>query len=116
MAEKTGNRVRLSIDVEPELRRRVKIAAARHDQSVREYVEDALRQALDQEPETGETNEPGVRRRLAPEDQERGLKALAELKSLRKEISDKYGPFETPSWVLLNESRDERTRQLMGEP
>jgi plasmid stability protein len=37
---------RLSIDVDPDLRRRIKIAAASHDQSIRDYVESLLREAL----------------------------------------------------------------------
>jgi hypothetical protein len=39
-------RVRLSVDVAPDLKRRVKIAAARNDQSVREWIEQALEDAL----------------------------------------------------------------------
>ncbi len=39
-------RVRLSVDVEPELRRRVRIAAASRDLSVKEWVEEALLRAL----------------------------------------------------------------------
>src|SRR5690349_19841924 len=46
-------RARLSIDVTPELRRRIKIAAATREVSVREYVETILRQALEAE-ESGE--------------------------------------------------------------
>ncbi len=42
-------RARLSIDVTPELRRRLKIAAAARDLSVRAYVEAILRQALEAE-------------------------------------------------------------------
>jgi len=47
-------RARLSIDVTPELRRRLKVAAATRDLSVREYVETILRQVLEAE-ERGET-------------------------------------------------------------
>ncbi len=43
-------RARLTIDVEPDLRRQIKIAAARHDQTVRDYVITTLRRALDAEP------------------------------------------------------------------
>lgn len=42
-------RVRLSVDVEPELKRRVRIAAARRDLSVKEWVEEALSRALAEE-------------------------------------------------------------------
>jgi len=44
-------RVRLSVDVEPELRRRVRMAAASRDQSVKEWLEEVL------ERELGRTNE-----------------------------------------------------------
>lgn len=39
-------RVRLSVDVDPELRRRVRIAAASKDQSVKEWLEDVLKREL----------------------------------------------------------------------
>ena len=39
-------RARLSIDIEPELRRRIKIAAAERDLSIREYVVAILQRAL----------------------------------------------------------------------
>lgn len=39
-------RVRLSVDVEPELRRRVKVVAAARDQSVKEWIEGVVREAL----------------------------------------------------------------------
>lgn len=42
-------RVRLSVDVEPELKRRVRIAAAREDLSVKEWVEEVLSRALTEE-------------------------------------------------------------------
>lgn len=42
-------RVRLSVDVDPELRRRVKVVAAARDQSVKEWIEGAIREALSRE-------------------------------------------------------------------
>lgn len=39
-------RVRLSVDVEPELRRRVRVAAASRDLSVKEWLEDLLKREL----------------------------------------------------------------------
>jgi hypothetical protein len=42
----SGSRVRLSVDVTPELRRRVKIAAAERDQSTRDFVVAAIERAL----------------------------------------------------------------------
>lgn len=43
------SRVRLTADVEPELRRRVKIAAVREDRSVSEWVANAIRRELERE-------------------------------------------------------------------
>ncbi|MDX6379846.1 MAG: hypothetical protein QOI57_870 [Rubrobacteraceae bacterium] len=42
-------RVRLSVDVDPELRRRVKVAAASKDQSVKEWIEHVIRRKLERE-------------------------------------------------------------------
>ena len=40
-------RVRLSVDVDPELRRRVRMAAASRDQSVKEWLEGVLERELE---------------------------------------------------------------------
>ena len=39
----------MSVDVDPELRRRVRIAAASKDQSVKEWIEEVLRRELGRE-------------------------------------------------------------------
>lgn len=39
-------RVRLSVDVDPDLRRRVKMVAASRDQSVKEWIEGAIKREL----------------------------------------------------------------------
>lgn len=41
------NKVKLSVEVEPELRRRVKIAAASRDQPIREWIVNAIRHELE---------------------------------------------------------------------
>lgn len=46
-------RVRLTADVEPELRRRVKIAAVNRDSSVSEWIEEAVRRELEREEAEG---------------------------------------------------------------
>lgn len=48
----SGRRVRLSIDVDPGLRRKIKIAAASRDLSIRDYVEAVLRQSVGEEQPT----------------------------------------------------------------
>jgi len=51
-----------------------------------------------------------------PEERRRGLEALERVERLEAEILKERGgqPFSPPSWELLNESRDERTRGLDG--
>lgn len=44
--QKVSTRPRLMIDISPGLRRRIKIAAAQKDLSIREYIEDILEQAV----------------------------------------------------------------------
>ena len=46
MPHAAERRARLSIDVSAATRRRVRLAAARHDQSIRDYVVDALTERL----------------------------------------------------------------------
>jgi uncharacterized protein (DUF1778 family) len=46
MSTTRGRRARLSIDVTPEARRRIRIAAARRDQSIRTYVVEAVEARL----------------------------------------------------------------------
>lgn len=50
---------------------------------------------------------------LTKEQQRRGLKALAELERLGAAIAARQGKLTPESWELLNQSRDERTRDLM---
>ena len=46
MAPQTVKRLRISIDVAPELRRRLRLAAAKHDLTVRQYVLEAIGERL----------------------------------------------------------------------
>ena len=50
---------------------------------------------------------------LTKEQQRRGLKALAELERLGAAIAARHGKLTPESWELINQSRDERTRDLM---
>lgn len=52
-------------------------------------------------------------RRLTPEEQQRGLEAMERMKALSDKILAERGgvPFSN-SWELINEARDERSRQL----
>lgn len=58
---------------------------------------------------------PAVPQRLTPEEQERGLRALAEMRRMRQELAAEHGGAFTPEgWVLLNEAREERSRELLA--
>lgn len=50
-----AKRPRISLDVEPAIRRRVRLAAAKRDVSVRQYILDALRERLRED--LGDENE-----------------------------------------------------------
>jgi hypothetical protein len=52
-------------------------------------------------------------RPLTSKEQQRGLQALREMQRLRAELTAKYGTLTPTSGELLNEMRDERTRELM---
>ena len=52
-------------------------------------------------------------RPLTPEEQRRALAALERVERLQQRILNEWGGAPvSPSWELLNEARDERTRQL----
>ena len=135
MSTSGERRARLSIDVEPELHRRIKGAAAARDLSVREYVEAILRRALEAEAQGEDAAEQAVwsilpARGLAQDveqdatadhpltraEQERGWQALEKLERLDRELLDRRSgrPF-SPSWELLDQARDERTRALLRD-
>ncbi len=44
--QNTTARPRISLDVDPEVRRRIRLAAAKRDVSVRQYIMDALQERL----------------------------------------------------------------------
>jgi uncharacterized protein (DUF1778 family) len=52
MAKQMGSltkRPRISIDVQPELRRRLRLAAAKHDRTVQQYVLEAIEERLSED-------------------------------------------------------------------
>ena len=54
-----------------------------------------------------------VFRRLTPEERQRGLEAMDQAQRHAKEIQARRGgKLFSPSWEIINEQRDERTRQL----
>lgn len=52
---------------------------------------------------------------LTAEERRRGLEALERLRQLQAEQVEKYGAVETPSWELLRQIREERSRYILGE-
>lgn len=53
-------RPRISIDIDPDLRRRLRLAAARRDLSVRQYVLEAVEQRLHQDVPADPVEAPGL--------------------------------------------------------
>ncbi|MGH2514610.1 MAG: ribbon-helix-helix protein [Ktedonobacterales bacterium] len=97
----SDKRTRLVIDISPELRRRIKLAAARQDQSVRQYVEDVLDKAVPAE--------------SLPVQQLRPIPAewVEQLRQLQDEWARTHpGVVLDNSVDLIREMREERTRHL----
>ena len=97
-----GKRPRLIIDISPELRRRIKIAAAQKDLSIREYVEDILDQAVPPEKSLLEKRERG---RL-------NSAAIDDLLKTREEIMRAHPGQVFDSVETLRQLREERLKEL----
>src|SRR6266480_1732388 len=98
-----GKRPRLMIDISPELRRRIKIAAAQKDLSIREYVEDILDQAVPPEEVGMEKREP---RPVSQESLQRLLRTREQI------IQERQGEPFTDSTELIRQMREERSEYL----
>jgi hypothetical protein len=98
-----GKRPRLMIDISPELRRRIKIAAAEKDLSIREYVEDILEQVVPHEKATIEKQKP---RPVSQESLERLLRTREQI------IQERQGQPFTDSTELIQQMREERSEYL----
>jgi len=104
-AEQKTKRSRITFDVSPELRRRIKSAALQKDISISEYLGHVLEETVPDETSTMQQRGHPVTR-----------EAIERLRLLREQIAkeNKGGPFED-STELLRQQREERTRYLMGE-
>ncbi len=102
--QKPSPRPRLMIDISPELRRRIKIAAAQSDLSIREYIERILEQTV-----PGEANLPGREpRRITRE-------AIERLRQVREQIRQNHpDTVFTDSAEIMRQMRDERSEHLAG--
>lgn len=98
-----GKRIRLTLDINPELRRRIKIAAARNDITIREYVERILEAVVPQE---SEPDTVPVRRRRPP-----SMEAVQQLFANADRIM-RGRVFTDSSADLIREAREERMEEL----
>ena len=100
--ENTMKRSRITIDISPELRRRIKVAASQNDLSISEYLGRILEQAVPDEASIIEEEEQPIT-----------LEEIEKLRRLRKLIlQDRQGkPFEDSS-EMIRQMREERTRYL----
>jgi hypothetical protein len=100
--QKHNPRPRLMIDISPELRRRIKIAAAQNDLSIREYIERILEQTV-----PGEANLPlREPRRVTRE-------AIDRLRQVREQIRQNHpDTVFTDSAEIIRQMRDERSEHL----
>ena len=116
MATRSDQRTILTIDLEPELGQRIEAAATARNLSVSDYMNALVQEALASNEDEGlhplESEKIEVAP-LTPEEQERGLQAVAGLTRIRQALFAKHGKLEPESWELLHESREERTRELM---
>lgn len=98
--DRASKRPRLTIDISPQMRRRIKAAAALRDMTVREYVERILEEAVPEEP----AREQRAYHRISPEAVERLFRTRDRI--MRGRV------FTDDSTDLLNEAREERTEEL----
>ena|SRR2546423_9684507 len=98
-------RSRITIDINPELRRRIKMAALEEDLSIGEYLGRILEQAVPDEASMKQRQHRPVTREAI----ERLLKFREEL------IQETNGQIFEDSAEILRQEREKRTRYLMGE-
>jgi len=104
-ADQKIKRSRITFDVSPELRRRIKMAALQEDLSISDYLGRVLEMNVPKEGSITQRKRRPVTR-----------KTLEDLREVREEILRSRGgkPFEDSS-EMIRQMREERTRQLMGE-
>jgi uncharacterized protein (DUF1778 family) len=103
--DNSKKRTRITIDISPYLRKRIKIAAAHRDLSVGEYVEQILDQAVPDE----KVIQAEELRPLTQEGVDRLRRFHEQLKA------ETNGILFDDSTELVRQMREERSRYLMGE-
>jgi len=97
-----GKRTRLMIDISPELRRRIRIAAAQRDLTLKEYVERILEDTVPRESSSAEQ----PRRKMTSE-------SLAAFQRLQEEFAQNHpGVVLDDSVEIIRQMREERDEQL----
>ena len=97
----TMKRSRITIDISPELRRRIKVAASQRDLSISEYLGNILEQSV---PDEASMRQPG-----RPVTQE----TLERLRRIREKIlQDRQGKLFEDSTEMIHKMREERSQEL----
>jgi hypothetical protein len=66
----------------------------------------------DEELDPGEIERRELEQPLTDEEVAQALAAIEQARIHQAYLLEKYGKFDPPSWVLINEAREERMRQL----
>ena len=93
-------------DISPQLRRRIRAAAAKRDLSIQKYIDDVLEQAVPQEEESSQQDEQHEPRPVSKE-------ALEGLLRLREQIKQNHpGQVFDDSTEIVRQMREERSQYL----
>ncbi len=94
-------RSRITIDISPELRRRIKMAALQNDLSIGEYVGRILEQNVPTEVNTSQQRKPMTR------------EAIEDLRQIREQImQERNGKLFEDSAEMIRQMREERSQEL----
>ena len=100
--QKQAKRSRITFDVSPELRRRIKVAAAQQNASIGEYLGHIIEKAVPKEIAKPEMQRSPVTR-----------KSSEKLRMLREQtLADRNGKPFADSTEMIRQMRDERTQYL----
>lgn len=100
-SNKSTKRSRITIDVSPELRRRIKVAASQSDLSISEYIGKILEQTVPEETSIAEQWQP-----LPPDFMEQVYQVREQV------LRDSKGELFEDSTELIHQMREERSREL----
>lgn len=103
--EKTKKRVRMTFDVAPDLRRRIKLAALNHNLTLNEYLGQVLEEVVPVEEDIMQKHRQPVSR-----------EAIERLLQFRQElIKETNGIVFDDTAEILHEEREKRLNQLTGK-